>query len=185
VLRRATIALGLVLLVVGFLESAGLALIVEGLRRPAAFLGATQVAQGIGAVVGGVSAIRLVPRIGETALTALGAIGIGVGCAIWVLPASLTSVFAGAAVIGASLPWLAIGAETLVQLHTPGPLLGRAFGAQEVAASVPQTISIAVGAAALAIVPYGTLIAVVAVVCAATGLWLLRGRERPATVVAA
>ena len=177
VLRRATIALALVLLVVGFLESAGLALIVDGLHRPAAFVGVTQVAQGVGAVVGGLTAMRLVPRIGESALTALGAVGIGLGCAVWVLPASLASVLVGAALMGASLPWLVIGAETLVQLHTPHALLGRAFGAQEVAASVPQTVSIAVGAAALAVVPYGVLIAVVAVVCAAAGFWLLRGRE--------
>lgn len=178
VLRRATIALAAVLLVVGFLESAGLALIVQGLHRPAAFIGATQVAQGIGAVAGGGTAIRLMPRIGETALAALGAVGIGLGCAIWALPPGLVSVFGGAALIGAGLPWLAIGSDTLVQLHTPHALLGRAFGAVEVAASVPQTISIAIGAAALAVVPYGVLIAVVAVVCGATGIWLLRGRER-------
>ena len=184
VLRRATIALAVVLLVVGFLESAGLALIVEGLHRPAAFAGATQVAQGIGAVVGGVTAMRLLPRIGESALTAIGAIALGAGCAVWVLPPSLASVFAGAALIGAALPWLIIGSETLVQLHTPHALLGRAFGAVEVAASVPQTVSIAVGAAALAIVPYGVLIAIVAVVCAGAGVWLLRGRERPEAMLA-
>lgn len=180
VLRRTTAALGLVLLVVGFLESAGFALIVDGLHRPAAFVGATQVAQGVGAVLGGVGAMRLLQRIGESALTACGAILLGLGCACWVLPPSLLTVFGGAVLIGAALPWLIIGAETLVQLRTPHALLGRTFGAVEVASSVPQTVSIAVGAGLVAAVPYGAVIAVVAVVCALTGCWLLRGRERPA-----
>ena len=77
VLRRTTIALGLVLLVVGFLESAGLALIVDGLHRPAAFIGVTQIAQGLGAVVGGLSAMRLLggsanPRSRRSARSASG-----------------------------------------------------------------------------------------------------------------
>ncbi|MGN6446222.1 MFS transporter [Amnibacterium sp.] len=179
VLRRTTTALGLILLVVGFLESAGFALIVDGLHRPAAFVGVTQLAQGVGAIIGGVTAVRVLPRTGESALAALGGIGIGAGCAVWALPPSPVSVFGGAALIGAGLPWLAIGAETLVQLRTPGPLLGRAFGAVEVATSVPQTVSIATGAALLTVVPYGWVILVVAVVCAATGLWLLIGRAGP------
>lgn len=183
-LRRTTVALGLVLLVVGFLESAGFALIVDGLHRPAAFVGVTQAAQGVGAVVGGVLAIRLLPRIGETALTAVGGVGLGLGCACWVLPASVPAALAGAVVLGAALPWLIIGAETLVQLRTPRALLGRAFGAVEVASSVPQTVSIAVGAGLVSVVPYGWVIAAVAVVCAGTGVWLLRGRERPLPLAA-
>lgn len=177
VLRRTTLALGLVLLVVGFLESAMFALIVQGLGRPAAFAGATQVAQGVGALAGGVTAIRVLPRIGEPALAALGALGIGLGCGCWTLPASLPTVFVGAVLLGAGIPWLAIGAETLVQLRTPHEVLGRAFGAVEVVATVPQTVSIAVGAALVAAVPYGWVILVVAVVCAGTGLWLLRVRS--------
>lgn len=183
-LRRVTLALALVLLVVGFLESAGFAVIVQGLHRPAAFVGATQVAQGIGAVLGGVTAMRLLPRIGETALTSLGAVGIALGCVCWVLPPTLPSVLGGAVVLGGALPWLMIGAETLVQLRTPHALLGRAFGAVEVAASVPQTLSIAAGAAAIALLPYGAVIAVVAVVCTATGVWLGLGRGEPAAAAA-
>lgn len=182
VLRRMTIALALVLLVVGFLESAGFALIVQGLHRPAAFAGVTQVAQGVGAVLGGVTAMRLMPRIGEASLAVLGVIGIGLGCGCWVLPATLPSVLVGSVVLGAALPWLMIGADTLVQLHTPNALLGRAFGAVEVAASVPQTVSIAVGAAAVAVLPYTAVLGVVAVVSVVVGFWLHLGRARPEAV---
>ena len=175
VLRRATIALATVLLVVGFLESAGLALIVDGLHRPAAFIGVTQIAQGIGAVVGGLTRDPTAAadrRVGahrarrdrhRARVRGLGA------------PAQPPLRLRRGGPDRCALPWLVIGSETLVQLHTPHALLGRAFGAAEVAASVPQTISIAVGAAALSVVPYGALIAVVAVVCAGAGLWLLRG----------
>lgn len=183
-LRRVTVALALVLLVVGFLESACFALIVQGLHRPAAFVGAIQVAQGIGAVLGGVSAMRLLPRIGEGSLVALGAAGIGTGCVCWVLPPTLVSVLGGGVVLGAGLPWLMIGAETLVQLRTPNALLGRVFGAVEVAASVPQTLSIAIGAAAVAVLPYAVVIAAVAVVCTATAIWLHLGRAEPAPAAA-
>jgi hypothetical protein len=179
-LRRVTTAIALVLLVVGFLESAGFALIVQGLHRPAAFVGATQVAQGVGAVIGGVTAMRLLPRIGEGELVALGAVGIGAGCMCWVLPPTLLSVFGGAVVLGCALPWLMIGAETLVQLRTPNAVLGRVFGAIEVATSLPQTVSIAIGAVAVAVLPYAAVLAVVAVVCIATGVWLHLGRAEVA-----
>ncbi|MGN6743152.1 MAG: MFS transporter [Amnibacterium sp.] len=184
VLRRTAVALGLVLLVVGFLESAGFALIVQGLHRPAAFVGVTQVAQGVGAVLGGVAAMRLMPRIGESALAVLGALAIGIGCWIWVLPPSLASALIGAVVLGAAFPWLLVGAETLVQLRTPNALLGRVFGAVEVVSSVPQTVSIAVGAGAVAVLPYAAVIAIVAVVCTGTAIWLHVGRREPAPAAA-
>lgn len=181
VLRRMTLALGLVLLVVGFLESAGFAIIAQGLHRPAAFVGVTQVSQGVGAVLGGVAALRLMPRIGESALAVLGALSIGVGCWIWVLPATLPSVLLGGVVLGAAFPWLMVGAETLVQLRTPSAVLGRAFGAVEMVSSVPQTVSIAIGAGAVAVLPYTAVIAIVAVVCTGTGVWLHVGRADPGT----
>lgn len=185
VIRRSTIALAVILLVVGFLESAGLGVITEGLDRPAAFIGIVQAVQGAGAIAGGLSALRALPRIGETALTAFGAIGLGLGCAMWVLPATLPTVFAGSVLMGAGLPWLIVGAETLVQLRTPDRLLGRTFGAVEVSTALPQTLSIAVGAALIATVPYEYLVAAVALVTIATGIWLYRSRRttspQPAT----
>lgn len=179
-LRRAVIALAVVLLVVGFLETTTLALITQGLHRPAAYIGVVQAAQGAGAVVGGVIALRVLPRLGETALAAFGAVGVGAGCGLWTLPASVTAVLAGAILLGAGLPWLIVGVDTLVQLRTPDVILGRTFGAIEVAGSLPQTISIAVGAAAIAVVPYVALIAFVAMVTVIAGLWLFLKRERGA-----
>ena len=178
-LRRTVTALAAVLLVVGLLETATLALITHGLHRPAAFVGIVQAVQGAGAIVGGLAAIRALPRLGETSLAGLGAVGIGGGCALWTFPATLPSVLGGAALLGAGLPWLLIGIETLVQLRTPDAILGRTFAAIELTGSL-QTISIAVGAAVIAVVPFGALIALAAVVTGTTGAWLFlsRGQTR-------
>ncbi len=184
-LRRVSVGLAVVLLVVGFLETAMLALITQGLHRPAAYIGVIQAVQGVGAIAGGLTALRILPRFGETTLAAVGAVAIGAGCALWALPPTTPAVFAGAVLLGAGLPWLIVGVDTLVQLRTPDAILGRTFGAIEVAGSLPQTVSIAIGAAVIATVPYGALVAIVALVTSATGVWLYLTRERGAEATAA
>jgi hypothetical protein len=87
-------------------------------------------------------------------------------------------VFAGSLLIGAGLPWLIIGAETLLQLRTPDHILGRTFSAFEVTVTLPQTASIVIGAALIATLPYEVLVAIVAIVTTATGIWLYRTRPQ-------
>lgn len=175
-LLRMTVATAVVLLVVGFLETAPFAVVAQGLHRPPTFLGVLQGVQGAGAVVGGLTAAPVLRTAGESALAAFGMVLLAAGSALLIVP-SLPVVLAGSVVIGCSLPWLLVGSNTLLQRRTPDRLQGRVFAAVELATSTPQTVSIVVGAALITVVPYGALLAAVAVVTAASGIGLLWGER--------
>ena len=80
-----------------------------------------------------------------------------------------------------SIPVIVVALYTLLQRTTPGPLQGRTYAAIEVLVGTPQTVSIALGAAAVAFVDYRVLLLVEATVVAAAGTWLLTRREQPVT----
>jgi MFS family permease len=86
---------------------------------------------------------------------------------------SLPLVLAGAAVFGVALPPLLVGAYTLVQRRTSGDLQGRAFSAFDLIASLPQTISIALGAVLISILGYRGELSIIAAVVALSALLLL------------
>jgi hypothetical protein len=87
-------------------------------------------------------------------------------------------VLGGVAAFGAALPMASVGWLTALQRRTPAALQGRAYSAADTALTVPQTFSIAVGAALVAVVDYRLLLAVMALVCAASAATLLvRGRR--------
>jgi len=69
--------------------------------------------------------------------------------------------------------------QTMAEHSTPVPLQGRTYAAIEVLVGTPQTVSIALGAAAVAFVDYRVLLLVEATVVAAAGTWLLTRREQP------
>ena len=142
--------------------------------------------QGVGAVAGGLSSAPVARRIGEGPLCGFGLVLLAIGSGLFMLP-DIPGVFAGAIVLGASLPWLIVGFMTLLQRRTPIELQGRVSAAADTLTSLPQTASIAVGASLLGVVDYRLLLAVVAVVVTAAGVYLLTRREqweRPATVAA-
>jgi hypothetical protein len=66
-----------------------------------------------------------------------------------------------------------VGAYTLVQTRTSGELQGRAFSAFDVIATLPQTISIAVGAALITVLGYHGELTIMAVVVAFSAVILL------------
>jgi MFS family permease len=176
-LLRMTVATAVVLLVVGFLETAPFAVVAQGLHQPPTFLGVLQMVQGAGAVAGGLTAAPVLRRLGESVLAALGMLLLAAGSALLIVP-SMPVVLAGGVVLGASLSWLLVGSNTLLQRRTPDRLQGRVFAAVDLATSTPQTVSIAAGAALIAVVPYGALLGAVAIVTAGAGLGLLRGERR-------
>jgi len=187
VLRQITMAAAFACLVVGFLEPIAFAVVSQGLHRAPTFLGVILAVQGIGAVAGGLTSAPVARRIGEGPLCGFGLLLLAIGSGLFMV-ANLVAVFAGAIVLGASLPWLIVGFMTLLQRRTPPELQGRVSAAADTLTSIPQTASIAVGAALLGIVDYRLLLAVVAVVVSAAGVYLLTRREqweRPATVAAA
>jgi MFS family permease len=135
--------------------------------------------QGVGALIGGPLSAPTMRRIGERWLCGIGLIGIVVG-SLLLEGGSLVFVLMGAVVFGIALPPLLVGAYTLLQLRTPAELQGRAFSAFDLIASLPQTMSIALGAILVTALGYrGELTIIAVVVTIATIIMLLPIKGEP------
>ncbi|MFB9448299.1 MFS transporter [Dactylosporangium vinaceum] len=179
-LRPVVLAAACALCVFGFSETTVFAVAGQGLHRSPAFVGVLAAVQGAGALVGGPSAAPLVRRLGEARLMATGMLFGAAGALLQAVPAH-AAVLPGAALFGISLPWLAVGFTTRLQRATPARLQGRVFAAATMAVTVPQTGSIALGAALIAGAGYQALLAAIAVVLVACAVYLFVQRaERPA-----
>jgi hypothetical protein len=92
--------------------------------------------------------------------------------------ANLPLIAFGIAVAGFGLSWLIVGLMTAVQVRTPLRLQGRVSSAADVLISTPQTVSIALGAALIAVVDYRVLVIAEAAAVTVCALYLLtRGPE--------
>jgi Na+/melibiose symporter-like transporter len=168
-LRRIVLTVAAALLVVGFAETAIFAVLQKGIHRPPAFLGVLSAAQGVGAIAGAVAAAAVIRRIGDARTVALGILLFGAGDAFFLIP-TVGPVLVGIASAGLSLA--VVGFGTAVQLRTPAELQGRVYSAADTLIGTPQTASIAVGAAILAVVDFRVSIAAMAIVCALCGTYL-------------
>lgn len=164
-------------LVVGFSETTIFAVLQYGLHRPASFFGVLGSAQGAGAIAGGVFAGALLRRIGDVKLVGLGMAFFAFGDLTFV-SSSLPLIVVGVAAAGAGVAWFIVGLITALQLRTPARLQGRVSSAADVFVNTPQTVSIALGAALIAIVDYRVLVVVEAIVIALCGAYL--ATRRPA-----
>jgi MFS family permease len=159
-LRRLLSACAVAFLVVGLTESVFFAVVQYGLHRPPAFIGVLASAQGAGCVAGGLTAARLIGRVGELAAVAAGLLAFAVGDGLCALP-WLGVVLTGKAVAGAGLTLLFVGFTTTLQRRTPGPLAGRVSLTAEMLTSGPQMVSIAAGALLVTVVDYRVLLLVI------------------------
>jgi hypothetical protein len=178
-LRDATLAAAVALLAFGFSESFVFAVVDQGLHRQPAFLGVLSTIQGVGAIAGGLTAPRVLLRVGDVRLVGLGLAVAGGGEAL-LATSSLPVVLAGMLVAGTGVPWAIVGLLTAVQTRSPAELQGRVYGAVETLLSTPQTISIAVGAGLVAVVDYRLLIAASVVALLTSAAMLLGRAERAA-----
>jgi MFS family permease len=172
ILRRMAISLAVALSVVGFIETAIFAITSNELHRSPSFIGVLMAVQGVGALIGGPLSAPTMRKIGERWLCGIGLIGIVVG-SLLLEGGSLAFVLMGAVVFGVALPPLLVGAYTLLQLRTPGELQGRAFSAFDLIASLPQTMSIALGAILVTVLGYKGELTIIAVVVSIATLILL------------
>jgi MFS family permease len=172
ILRRIAISLAVALSVVGFIETAIFAITSDELHRSPSFIGVLMAAQGVGALIGGPLSAPVMRRIGERWLCGVGLVGIVVG-SLLLEGGSLATVLMGGVAFGVALPPLLVGAYTLLQLRTPSELQGRAFSAFDLIASLPQTMSIGVGAILVTIIGYRGELTIIAVVVAIAALVLL------------
>ncbi|MGD0702945.1 MAG: MFS transporter [Trebonia sp.] len=176
VLRSITVALALVLLAMGFTESAGFSVVTVGLHHSASFVGVLMTVQGTGAVAGGVLAAWLLKRMTEPMLTALGLCTTAAAVLLLTLP-NLATALVAMVLAGLVGPWLSVAATTALQRRTPPAVLGRVAGAFQLALTIPQLTSIALGAALIAVVNYRVLLVAIAVVAAIAVAYLFATPE--------
>jgi len=176
-LRQIIFSTGAALLVVGFSETVIFAVIDQGLHRGPSFLGVLSTLQGVGAIAGGVTAARGLRKLGDVRLAGLGMAAFAIGDFSF-LTSNLPLIAVGIAIAGFGVSWLIVGLMTAVQVRTPLRLQGRVSSAADVLISTPQTISIALGAALIAVVDYRVLVVAEAACVALTAVYLLtRGPE--------
>jgi predicted MFS family arabinose efflux permease len=171
-LRTIMLALGLSVLAVGFSESALFSVVTAGLHRSASFLGVLTTVEGVGAVVSGMAAAPLLRRVSEPLLLAMALACMTLAMLALAVP-DLVVVLAGMAVAGFAGPWLSVAAVTAFQRRTPAAMMGRVFGVLRLALTIPQTASLAIGAALITVVDYRVLLAVIAVTAAASSLLVI------------
>jgi MFS family permease len=172
-LRRLVLVLAVALSTVGMLEAAFFALVDKGLHRPPEFVGVIGAVQGLGSIVGGLTAALVMKRVNESRLTGLGLVVSGGGLGL-VVVGTLAPALCGALVIGCGLSWLLVGYVTLLQRRTSPALQGRVFAAGEALLAGPQTLSIGLGAALVTLVGFRFIYGLNAAVLLFCGWLLLR-----------
>jgi MFS family permease len=175
-LRRPLIACLIAVSAFGFFETVPFAIVSEGLHRSPEFLGVLNSLQGAGALIGGALAALVMRRTSERALMA-GGLAACAAAALLLITGSLPLVLLAMAAVGLCVVWINVGAVTLIQRRTPGPLIGRVDAALEFAVVVPQAASIALGAALIAAVNYRILLVAMAAVIGLSAAYLATGRE--------
>jgi MFS family permease len=176
VLRELTTGVGAALLVAGFSETIIFAITSDGLHRSPSFIGVLGTFQGIGSILGGITAARLMRKVGELRLAAIGLTLFGVGDALWLIP-RLGVVVPAMALAGVGIVWAIVALATAYQRRSPTDMQGRVAAASNMLFSVPQTISIAVGAALITLIDYRIEIVGMALVFAVASAYLLTRRD--------
>lgn len=166
------VGLAIALSVVGLFDSLLFAVVEHGLRRPPEFFGVLMSAQGAGAILGGLTAVRLMSRVGAVRAVAIALMGMACGSVLF-LTGQVALVLAGMAVAGMAIPWAFVAMATTRQKLTPNHLQGRTAAATGLALQTPQLVSTGVGAAVVTLVDYRLLTVLAATVIGLAGCWLL------------
>lgn len=175
VLRQLTIGIGGALLLAGFSETLIFAITSDGLHRSPSFVGVIAAAQGVGSILGGVTASWLMRRIGDLRAAGIGILLFGVGDAFWLLR-RVPVILASTAVAGLGIVWAVVALSTAYQRRSPDAVQGRVAAAANMIFSVPQTLSIAAGAALITLVDYRVEVVAMGVGFVLSALYLLTRR---------
>ena len=175
-LRRIVGAACAAVAVLGIMQVTGLALVDDGLHRPAAFLGVIFAFEGLGSIAGGLMAGAALRRLGELRLSAAGLAAMGFGVGVMAIP-SVTPVLIGASIAGCGFAGFMIGYSTLLQRSTATALQGRVFTAAEATAGIPYCGMLALAIAGVGLVDYRLLMLASMVLLTGAGAYLARGPE--------
>jgi MFS family permease len=180
ILRPLTIGVAGTLLVIGFAETLLFAL-TAALGKSPSFIAVLGTAQGVGSIIGGVTAGMLLRRIGELRLAGIGVALFAVGDGLWLVP-SLPMVMASMVVAGLGIVWAVVAIGTAIQRRSEQTMQGRVNAAANMLFSVPQTVSIAAGAALISVVDYRVEIVAMLVGTALSAGYLLTRRTPEETL---
>ena len=148
----------------------------QGLHKSPPFLGVLEFGAGVGAVVGGALATVVMDKTSERGLVLWGMVASA--CAALLLTTTLVPVILiGMALAGSCDLWVNIGGYTIIQRNTPADLLARVDAALSMAIMIPQVLSLAIGAALIAVVDYRILLIGIAAVIMIAFLILARGDD--------
>jgi MFS family permease len=184
-LRQVVGGVAIALLVVGFAETLIFAVMMT-LGEPPTFFGVFAVIQGVGSIIGGISAAAVMRRTGEVHLVGMGLALFAFADLCLIVP-SLPIVLVAGPVAGIGVAWAIVGYSTALQTRTPLAIQGRVSAAADLTLSVAQATSIATGALLSTLVDYRILFVVMAAVVLASAGYLLTRREptpAPATMEA-
>jgi MFS family permease len=174
-LRQMVIGVTLALLVIGFTETLIFTVIAHLGEKPS-FFGVMGALQGVGSIIGGVTAATVIRRLGEVRTVGVGLALFG-ACGVLLAVPSLAVVLSGFIVAGIGIVWAIVAFTTALQTRTPLAIQGRVSAASEISLTVAQTASIATGAALSTLVDYRILLVAMALVVLASALYLVTRRE--------
>jgi predicted MFS family arabinose efflux permease len=176
VLRELSIGVCAAMLVIGFSETLIFAIITSGVHRSPAFIGVLETFQGVGAIAGGVTAAALMRRIGDVRLAGLGLALFAIACFGLLIP-SLGGVLPSGVVVGVGIAWAVVALATAYQRRSPQEVQGRVAAASNMLFSLPQTASIALGAALITLIDYRVEIVIMALVTLVASTYLVTRSE--------
>ena len=180
-LRQMTLAGIAAIITFGLAETAVFVVVGTGLHRPVSFVAYVVSAQGVGAIVAGLSSAPLIRRLGEGLVVGLGLASAACAYLSLTVP-SVPVVLSGAVLLGVSLSWITVGTTTLLQRRTPPDLMGRVSAAFDLLVTVPQTIAIALGAALFAAFGFRVLLAAMAALVGLGAAYLFTRTEQRRSV---
>jgi hypothetical protein len=118
-------------------------------------------------------------RVGDLRVAGIGIALFGGGVMFWLVP-SIPTVLAGTAVAGVGIVWAIVAISTAYQKRSPAHMQGRVAAAANMLFSVPQTISIAVGAILVSVLDYRVELLIIGAVFLSSSVYLLtRGSSEP------
>jgi len=171
-LRRLLVTFVISLSVFGFIETIAYAIVGQGLHRNPPFLGVLLAILAGGAIAGALTAAPLMSKTSERTAIAVGIGTCAVACLL--LAASLLPlIILGSVLLGVSMSLVNVASATLLQRRTPTEILGRVESALGFAATLPQVLSIALGAALINFINYHLLLFIMAAGMVAAGAYLI------------
>jgi MFS family permease len=182
-LRQVLVGLTAALLVIGFSETL-LWYVIGAIHAQSWFFGVFMTIQGVGSIIGGLTAAKLIHRFGEIPIVALGMVAFSLADLALIVP-SLPVVVVAGPIAGIGVAWAIVGYSTVLQTRTPFAVQGRVASAADLTLTTAQTLSIATGAFLSTVVDWRLLFVAMAVVVFSSAVWMLTRRDEKAPAHAA